>query len=91
MNCAVQWTAPRLNLSIDEFKWPPNLFQSQQQGQQSIFCTLLNVMHLQRIAIDNKLSRNSIDTALLSIYSHVIELVSIAIWWLLGTPTNWCQ
>ena len=34
-------------------------------------------MHLQRIIIDNKLARDFIDTVLLSIYSHVIELVSI--------------
>ena len=81
-------------MSIHEFKWPPNLSQSQ-RGQQSIFsthlCTLLSVMHLQRIIIDNKLAYNFINTVLLSISSHVIELVSIAIWWLLAPPTNWCQ
>ena len=52
---------------------------------------LLSVMHLRRIIIDNKLARDFIDTVLLSVYSHVIELVSIAIWWLLAPPTNWCQ
>ena len=82
-------------MSIHEFKWPPNLSQSQQRGQQSIFsthlCTLLSVMHLQRIIIDNKLAHDFINTVLLSIFSHVIELVSIAIWWLLAPPTNWCQ
>ena len=82
-------------MSIHEFKWPPNLSQSQQRGQQSIFsthlCTLLSVMHLQRIIFDNKLAYDFINTVLLSISSHVIELVSIAIWWLLAPPTNWCQ
>ena len=48
-------------------------------------------MHPQRIIIDNKLARDFIDTVLLSIYSHMIESVSIAIWWLLVPPTNWCQ
>ena len=86
-------------LSIDEFKWPPNLSQSQQRDQQrdqqSIFsthlCTLLSIMHLQRNTIDIKLARDFINTVLLSIYSHVIMLVSIAIWWLLAPPINWCQ
>ena len=49
------------------------------------------VMHLHRIIIDNKLICDFIDTVLLSIYRHVIELVSIAIWWLLAPPMNWCQ
>ena len=57
--------------SIDEFKWPPNLSRSQQRGQLSIFSThlytLLSVMHLQRIIIDNKLAHDFIDTVLLSI------------------------
>ena len=78
-------------LSIHEFKWPPNLSQSQQSIFSTHLCTLLSVMHLQRIIVDNKLARDFIDTVLLSIYSHVIELVSIAIWWLLAPPTNWCQ
>ena len=86
-------------LSIDEFKWPPNLSQSQrrdqQRDQQSIFfthlCTLLSIMHLQRNIIGIKLAHDFIDTVPLSIYSHVIKLVSIAIWWLLVPPTNWCQ
>ena len=96
MNCAVQWTAPSMTeLSIDKLKWLPNLSQSQQRGQQSIFsthlCTLLSVMHLQRIIIENKLAQDFIHTVLLSIYNHVIELVPLAIWWLLAPLTNWCQ
>ena len=70
-------------LSIHEFKWPPNLSQSQQRCQQSIFsthlCTLLSVMHLQRIIVDNKFAHDFIDTVLLSIYSHVIELVLLSL------------
>ena len=78
-------------MSIHEFKWPPNLSQSQQSIFSTHLCTLLSVMHLQRIIIDNKFAYDFINTVLLSISSHVIELVSIAIWWLLAPPTNWCQ
>ena len=75
-----------LNWSIDEFKWPPNLSQSQQRGQQSIFsthlCTLLSVMHLtiyRYCAVINILSRDwlGVNSNLVAL-SATNELVSIA-------------
>ena len=90
MNCAVQWTTPKdcsltsslTELSIDEIL---NGHLIDPRVNNTHFCTLLSIMHPQCIIIDSKLAHDFIDTVLLSMYSHVIELVLIAIWcmWLL--------
>ena len=89
MNCAVelfQWSLSEVLTNLNG-----HLIYLSVNNRSSL---ILRIIHPQRIIADNKLACDFIDTVLLLIYvdySYVIELVSIAVWWLLAPPTNWCQ